>query len=57
MVPGKRVLDIGCRAGDWCCLAAQYGAKSVEGFDIQEEMVKLAKQATAHLDTVNIPTS
>ena len=54
MVPGKRVLDIGCGVGDWCCRAAQYGAKSVNGFDIQEEMVKLAKQATSHLDMVHI---
>ena len=54
MVPGKRVLDIGCGVGDWCCLAAQYGAQSVDGFDIQEEMVELAKQATSHLDMVHI---
>ena len=54
MVPGKKVLDIGCGVGDWCCLAAQYGAKTVHGFDIQEEMVKLAKQATSHLDMVHI---
>ena len=54
MVPGKRVLDIGCGVGDWCCRAAQYGAKSVNGFDIEEEMVKLAKQATSHLDMVHI---
>ena len=54
IVPGKRVLDIGCGVGDWCYLAAQYGAKSVDGFNIQEEMVKLAKQATSHLDMVHI---
>ena len=54
LVHGKRVLDIGCGVGDWCCLAAQYGAAKVEGFDIQEEMVKLAKQATSHLDNVHI---
>ena len=54
MVPGKRVLDIGCGVGDWCYLAAQYGAKTVQGFDIQEEMVELAKQATSHLDMVHI---
>ena len=53
MVPGKRVLDIGCGVRDWCCLAAQYGAKTVDGFDIQEEMVKLAKQTTSHLDMVH----
>ena len=54
MVPGKRVLDIGCGVGDWCALVTQCGAKSVHGFDIQEEMVKLAKQATSHLDNVHI---
>jgi len=54
IVPGKKVLDIGCGVGNWCCLAAQYGAKTVDGFDIQEEMVKLAKQATSHLSVVNI---
>ena len=54
MVPGKRVLDIGCEVGDWCCLAAHFGAIRVDGFDIQEGMVKLAKQATSHLDTVHI---
>ena len=51
MVLGKRVLDIRCRVGDWCCIAAQYGAKTVDGFDIQEEMVERAKQA---LDIVHI---
>ena len=54
MVPGKRVLDIGCGVGDWCCLVAQCGAKTVHGFDIQEEMVELAKQATSHFDNVHI---
>ena len=54
MVPGKRVLDIGCGVGDWCSLVAQNGAKTVDGFDIQEEMVELAKQATSHLDMVHI---
>ena len=54
LVSGKRVLDIGCGVGDWCCLAAECGAKTVDGLDIQEEMVELAKQATSHLDTVHI---
>ena len=54
LVYGKRVLDIGCGVGDWCSLLAQYGAKTVDGFDIQEEMVELAKQATSHLDMVHI---
>ena len=54
LVVGKRVLDVGCGVGDWCSLVAQYGAITVDGFDIQEEMVELAKQATSHLDTVHI---
>ena len=54
LVYGKRVLDIGCGVGDWCSLAAHYGAQTVHGFDIQEEMVELAKQATSHLDMVHI---
>ena len=41
LVYGKRVLDIGCGVG-------------VDGFDIQEEMVEIAKQATAQLDTVSL---
>ena len=52
--PGKKVLDIGCGTGDWCCKAAQYGAMSVDGFDIQEEMVKMAKRATSQFNAVNI---
>ena len=54
MVPGKRVLDVGCGVGDWCSLVAQYGAKTVDGFDIQEEMVEHARQVTSHLDMVHI---
>ena len=54
LVSGKRVLDIGCGAGSWCQTAAQYGALTVDGFDIQEEMVEVTKQATSHLDNVHI---
>ena len=35
-------------------IADQYGAKTVHGFDIQEEIVKLAKQITSHLDMIHI---
>ena len=52
--PGKKILDIGCGTGDWSYQAAQYGAKSVDGFDKQEKVVELAKQATSQFDTVNI---
>ena len=54
LVPGKRVLDIGCGAGHWSYTAAQFGAKTVAGFDIQEEFVELAKQTTSELDNVHI---
>ena len=54
LVHGKRFLDIGCGLGDWCRTAAQYGAKTVNGFDIQEKMVELAKKATSELGNVNI---
>ena len=54
MVSRKRFLDIGCGVGDWCLAAAQYSAKSVHGFDIQEKMVELAKKLTSKLDNVNI---
>ena len=54
MIYGKRFLDIGCGVGEWCLAAAQYGAKSVDGFDIQEKMVELAKKLTSKLDNVNI---
>ena len=54
MVSGKRFLDIGCGVGDWCQTAAEYGAKSVDGLDIQEKMVELAKKLTSKLDNVSI---
>ena len=53
-IPGKNILDIACGSGHWCCKAAQYGPKSVDGFDIQEDMVQLAKQATSQFSTVNV---
>ena len=53
-IPGKRVLDIGCGSGSWCYKVALSGAKSVDGFDIQEKMVLLAKEATSQFGTVKI---
>ena len=52
--PGKRILDIGCGTGIWCYEAARYGAERIDGFDKQEKMVELAKQATAQCNTVSI---
>ena len=54
VIPGQKVLDIGCGSGNWSYKAAQSGAKSVDGFDIQEDMVQLAKRATSQFSTVNI---
>ena len=54
MAPGKKVLDIGCGSGNWSYKAAQCGAKSVDGIDINEHMVKFAKQTCSQLSTVNI---
>ena len=53
-ISGKKVLDVACGTGIWSYRAAQSEAKSVDGFDIQEEMVELAKQATSQFSTVNI---
>ena len=54
VIPDKKVLDIGCGPGYWCYKLALNGAKSVDGFDIQEDMVQLAKKATSQFNTVNI---
>jgi len=51
---GKSILDIGCGPGQWSRLAAECGAKSVDGFDIQEKMVEAAKQTTSQFNNVNI---
>jgi len=53
-VPGKRVLDVGCGIGYWSYQAAQHRAKLVHGFDIQENMVALARQATSEFSNVHI---
>lgn len=53
-IPGKKVLDVGCGAGIWCYQAARLGARIVHGFDIQEDIVQIAKQATSEQSTVSI---
>jgi len=53
-VPGKSVIDIGCGTGYWSYQAAQHRAKLVHGFDIQDNMVALARQATSEFSNVHI---
>ena len=53
-VPGKKVVDILCGTGDWVKCAAESGAKSVDGFEDHEDMVKLAQQATVSFGNVKI---
>ena len=53
---GKTVLDIACGKGNYAYRAAQHGAKSVYGFDLNEEMVKIAKQFTSQFTTINLCT-
>ena len=53
-IPGKAVLDIACGKGVYTYRAAQYGAKSVYAFDINKEMVQLAKQFTSQYTTVSV---
>ena len=53
-VSGKKILDVGCGTGYWSYHAAQHGAKLVHGFDIQGDMVALARQATSELTNVHI---
>jgi len=52
--PGKKVLDIACGDGYWSYQAAQCGPKSVDGFDIQEDMLAIARKSTSQLSVVNI---
>ena len=40
---GKRILDVGCGAGDFAAFCADKGAV-VEGFDISSNMIQLAKE-------------
>ena len=46
---GKRVLDIGCGTGKWSIAAALHGATSVDGFDLQPEMIALGKKKAAEI--------
>ena len=55
-IPGKTVLDVACGKGFYTIRAAQHGAKSVYGFDLNEEMVQIAKQFTSKFTTINLCT-
>jgi len=48
-VQGKKILDWGCGTGIYTKLLDEKGAK-VKGFDISEEMIKIAKQENPKLD-------
>jgi len=52
--PGKKILDVACGDGSWSYQAARCGPKSVDGFDIQEEMLAIARKTTSQFSTVNI---
>lgn len=41
---GKRVLDLGCGYGWHCIYAAEHGAQRVEGTDISERMLAVARE-------------
>ncbi len=45
LVPGKRVLEIGCGRGKHSLLAAQWGAASVTGIDISQAGIEVARLA------------
>lgn len=48
-VKGKKILDWGCGSGIYAKLLTKKGAK-VKGFDISEEMIKIAKKENPGLD-------
>ena len=49
-VEDKDVLDVGCGTGAYCNWFKEYGAKSVTGVDISEDMIKIAKETYPELD-------
>lgn len=44
LVPGKRVLDVGCGSGRYCVALAKAGAGRVVGVDISSRMLELARK-------------
>ena len=53
-IKDKTVVDIGCGLGNYTKRAADFGAKSVDAFDLSEEMVKASKQATSDHSNVTV---
>ncbi|XP_065886070.1 uncharacterized protein [Dysidea avara] len=53
-IKDKTVVDIGCGLGYFTKCAADCDAKSVDAFDLSEEMVKAAKQATSDHSNVTV---
>jgi SAM-dependent methyltransferase len=41
---GKRILDVGCGPGWYCCALAERGAEQVVGLDIAPQMLSLAER-------------
>jgi len=41
-IKGKKILDAGCRVGDYSVILAEKGAKGVVGVDLSEECIKVA---------------
>jgi 2-polyprenyl-3-methyl-5-hydroxy-6-metoxy-1,4-benzoquinol methylase len=43
-VNGKRILDVGCGPGWYCCALAERGAEQVVGLDLAPQMLSLAQR-------------
>jgi ubiquinone/menaquinone biosynthesis C-methylase UbiE len=57
LLPGERVLDVGCGSG-WLCrqIAALVPQGSVVGIDVSDEMVRRAQRASAEIPNVTFLT-
>ena len=53
-IPGKVVLDVACGKGIYFKRLVQYGAKAVYGFDIDEEMIQLARETASQFNAINV---
>ena len=56
-VDGKRVLDLGCGAGQLALHLAEIGASEVIGIDVSERMLSLARSERAHPRTTYLRES